>query len=89
MKRYLAPYDMNRYPAVAMAVRAAATLVVTVTGAVVLATAGPGNGYQPPGQWAAVHRPGVERVSLPAVQVTAKAAGVQSVASSVSCAKGA
>jgi hypothetical protein len=88
MKAYVAPYDLDRYPLVALACRAAAVLVVTVTGAVMLAGAGPGNGYQAPEQWAAVHRNDVTRIDLPRVQVIGQSAGTQSVAA-VACPKGA
>ena len=88
MKRFHAPYDLDQYPVAATFGRLALAVVVTGTMAAALATAGPGNGYQAPETWAAVHRPDVVRVQLPKVQVLGERADGQSVAA-VSCPKGA
>ena len=87
MRTYHTDYDLDRYPAVALAVRLGAALVVVGTLAAAAATAGPGNGYQPPEQWAAVHRGDIVRVQLPRVTVVGQHATVDTVAS-VSCPKG-
>ena len=88
MKPYYAPYDMARYPALSRACRAASAVVLVSVSAAVLATAGPGNGAVPPTQWAAVHRPDVARVVLPAVQVVGQG-GEHASAGPVSCSRGA
>ena len=89
MRAFHSTYDLDRYPALAAVTRAVVGVAVVATLAAAWITAGPGNGYQPPEQWAAVHRPDVVRVTLPRVVVVGgREADAQAVAS-VSCAKGA
>lgn len=90
MRTYHTEYDLDRYPALALATRLGAALVVVGTLAAAAATAGPGNGSLPRDQWAAVHRPEVIRLHLPRVTVVGHLAGAEarSVAS-IACAKGA
>ena len=86
---YHSPYDLDRYPLVATATRFVVGAVVIGSFVAAGATAGPGNGYVPPEQWAMVHRTDVARVALPRVVVTAqREEGGQKMAS-VSCPKGA
>jgi len=89
MRAYHTDYDLDRFPVVATASRLLAAVVVVGAVAAATVTAGPGNGYQPPEQWAAVHRPDVVRVTLPKVTVVGANHGAAPAVASVTCPKGA
>lgn len=89
MRTFHSAYDLDNYPRLAAVVKTLAVCAVAGVFAAAWATAGPGNGSLPVGQWAAVHRPDVARITLPTVVITAQRANAADKVASVGCAKGA